>query len=166
MWKYPQPSLLVLKIGDISSLVCLLQQLSCPSFFLSFFFCLSTALTLVITFELHKRGNPYFQLMVKTMHMCLIKIKVIHQAQDQIDTIEHLNNWTQWTWGHASQTYLEVLFIWFTSFRVAEYIPPRPLFPKRTDGAQRVMYIIINIVSKNLLCNLLKIEVAYCKIIG
>lgn len=22
--------------------------------------------------------------------------------------------------------------------RVAEYIPPRPLFPKRTDGAQRV----------------------------
>lgn len=23
--------------------------------------------------------------------------------------------------------------------RVAEYIPPRPLFPKRTDGAQRVM---------------------------
>ena len=26
----------------------------------------------------------------------------------------------------------------FLHFRVAEYIPPRPLFPKRTDGAQRV----------------------------
>ena len=24
-------------------------------------------------------------------------------------------------------------------YRVAEYIPPRPLFPKRTDGAQRVI---------------------------
>lgn len=27
--------------------------------------------------------------------------------------------------------------------RVAEYIPPRPLFPKRTDGAQRVKYYIL-----------------------
>ena len=29
-------------------------------------------------------------------------------------------------------------FWFFLHFRVAEYIPPRPLFPKRTDGAQRV----------------------------
>jgi hypothetical protein len=27
--------------------------------------------------------------------------------------------------------------------RVAEYIPPRPLFPKRTDGAQRVIILKI-----------------------
>ena len=31
--------------------------------------------------------------------------------------------------------------------RVAEYIPPRPLFPKRTDGAQRVSFSWIQMFS-------------------
>ena len=35
----------------------------------------------------------------------------------------------------------------FPLCRVAEYIPPRPLFPKRTDGAQRVNQLYFSILS-------------------
>ena len=49
--------------------------------------------------------------------------------------------------AYFSNNFLKVLFshlYWHFNcllffHRVAEYIPPRPLFPKRTDGAQRVI---------------------------